>query len=686
MTNANTIASKLFVGVVAIAMALSLVAPAQAATEAELQAQIDQLMATINGLQSQLGEAPAMTGGSSASVCPYAWTRSLSTGATGADVMALQKFLNADANTMVAATGVGSAGMETDYFGGLTAAAVSNFQVMYRDEILTPVGLVNPTGYFGPSTMAKANALCASAPVVVDDTDDTDDTSDDSDDTMDDVSDLQGEGELVTFEWDDDETEVPEGAEDVVVGIMTLEAENGDLLLDRVTMTMLEVGTDNVEDEPWDVFDEFSLWVDGDKVADFDASDEDEWLDTDAGEEEFRFSGLDLILPEDDEVEVLFAVSVANSVDGSDVDGEADWTVDVTELRYFDADDVATNDDETDELDDAGFDFDIEEEGTDDGASIDGTSASPDAETLLVDEGSEDSDEFLVHVFDIEVDEDSSDLEVGDAYVAVTIDNTGNSTVISGGQKEVIDGIFMTIDGEEVEGEAVASTSAIAVSESWDDEDDSIATTTSTTVGYLFEFDQDVTLDGDTDYEVEVSIVFKGQDTNYDSGVTVETYVDGTIWEVEGLANDDELDGTDTSSEHTLSTVVPVITDVDSSVSTNEAEDAGTISFSFTIEAEDDDVVLEFTDVDGDIDGTADDIRFALTPSGANTTAALNKTSGDATVDTSGNTWTIAEGDSATFSLVITAASSSAAGTYFANLDTIGGVEVDETAPGLTLY
>ncbi len=119
MTVTNTVASKLFVGFVAIAMALSLVAPAQAATEAEMQAQIDQLMATINALQSQLGQSAGTTGGSSASVCPYVWTRSLSTGSTGADVLALQQFLNSDAATMVAATGVGSAGMETDYYGGL---------------------------------------------------------------------------------------------------------------------------------------------------------------------------------------------------------------------------------------------------------------------------------------------------------------------------------------------------------------------------------------------------------------------------------------------------------------------------------------------------------------------------------------------------------------------------------------
>ena len=144
-TIANSVASKLAVAFVATAMMFSLVAPAQAQTAEELQAQIDTLMATINSLQAELG----VTGGdvmtSSASVCPYTWTRSLNMGDTGADVMALQQFLNADAATQVAATGAGSAGNETEYYGPATGAAVAKFQEMYRAEILSPLGLVNKT-------------------------------------------------------------------------------------------------------------------------------------------------------------------------------------------------------------------------------------------------------------------------------------------------------------------------------------------------------------------------------------------------------------------------------------------------------------------------------------------------------------------------------------------------------------
>jgi peptidoglycan hydrolase-like protein with peptidoglycan-binding domain len=73
----------------------------------------------------------------------YAFTRDLTLGDTGPDVQALQTYLNAQ-GFLVASTGPGSPGHETDYFGPETQAALAAFQKAH--------GINPPEGYFGPIT------------------------------------------------------------------------------------------------------------------------------------------------------------------------------------------------------------------------------------------------------------------------------------------------------------------------------------------------------------------------------------------------------------------------------------------------------------------------------------------------------------------------------------------------------
>src|SRR5690606_39404965 len=87
MTITTNIASKLAVAFVAVAMAFSLAAPAQAQNVSSMS--LEQLIALVNQLQGQLsGSSSGSTG-----TCSYVFTRALGQGATGADVMNLQKFL-----------------------------------------------------------------------------------------------------------------------------------------------------------------------------------------------------------------------------------------------------------------------------------------------------------------------------------------------------------------------------------------------------------------------------------------------------------------------------------------------------------------------------------------------------------------------------------------------------------------
>ena len=97
-----------------------------------------------------------------ASICPgTTFSMNLKKGSTGTAVMQLQQFLNSSPDTMIASVGAGSPGNETTYLGPLTTAAIKKFQTKYASNVLAPVGLSVATGYWGPSSRAEANALCA---------------------------------------------------------------------------------------------------------------------------------------------------------------------------------------------------------------------------------------------------------------------------------------------------------------------------------------------------------------------------------------------------------------------------------------------------------------------------------------------------------------------------------------------
>ncbi len=143
---------KLISGFVGFALALSFVVvpTASAATNADLQAQINSLLATINSLQSQL----TTTTNTTTMTTGYTFSRNLTMGSHGVDVMNLQKVLNAVDGTQLATIGAGSPGHETMTFGGLTRASAIRFQQKY--------GITPAVGYVGPITRAKLNSMSTS--------------------------------------------------------------------------------------------------------------------------------------------------------------------------------------------------------------------------------------------------------------------------------------------------------------------------------------------------------------------------------------------------------------------------------------------------------------------------------------------------------------------------------------------
>ncbi len=75
-------------------------------------------------------------------------TRTLKIGSSGEDVQCLQRYLNW-AGFTVSASGIGSPGNESMYFGSLTANAVTRWQNTNSTQVLMPLGLTTGTGIWG---------------------------------------------------------------------------------------------------------------------------------------------------------------------------------------------------------------------------------------------------------------------------------------------------------------------------------------------------------------------------------------------------------------------------------------------------------------------------------------------------------------------------------------------------------
>ncbi|MBX4200981.1 hypothetical protein KW786_02525 [Candidatus Parcubacteria bacterium] len=130
---------------------VAMIAPmtAGAMTVAELQAQINALMAQLQMMQ------PTTSGSVPPACVGVTFNRNLTVGSTGQDVKCFQVLLNSH-GYVLAASGAGSPGMETSYFGPRTLASVRAWQVA---QGWTPANQV------GPLSRAMFNSWLTGSPV-----------------------------------------------------------------------------------------------------------------------------------------------------------------------------------------------------------------------------------------------------------------------------------------------------------------------------------------------------------------------------------------------------------------------------------------------------------------------------------------------------------------------------------------
>lgn len=397
-------------------------APQTYAQSAASSQQIAQLLAQIQLLQAQLA---ALTNGG-VGTCSAVFSRDLGTGSTGADVLALQKFLNRSADTRVAISGAGSLGSETQFYGPATAAAVSKFQVKYRSEVLSPSGLVNPTGYFGSASRAKANALCSvTTPTPTNPTTPTD------------TSKLKGgEARLLSFQTNEgDDTSVSEGQDNAPVMDVEFEVEDGDIQVNRI-----DVAFDHItggDSDPWDVFEDISIWVDGKKVASMDVDKKSAWSkdQPNSGDYSVRLSSIkDFIVREGKTAEFTVAITAAGHVDDA---GSVEWEMFIPDngIRAVDSEKIQHFIGETDET----VSFDIVEAGAEADLVVRTSSDDPDAQVLQLDR-SKVSNWLPVFAFELDADDSADDITINSLPVTVDVSDSETYNALVRSARLMIDG------------------------------------------------------------------------------------------------------------------------------------------------------------------------------------------------------------------------------------------------------
>ena len=612
-TIANNVATKISVSIVAVALAFTAFAPAQAQTTESLQQMINDLLAQVAQLQAGVG---ATTGGSCVSIAAP-----LTIGAQNADVTALQNRLLADGQTIPAGA--------TGYFGGQTQAALAGWQAAN--------GVAPAVGYYGPITKAAMDASCVPATTGGDDDMDDDDMMDDDDDDSSDNSPLSGDADLEDFEIDDpSDDDIDEGAEDQEIAEFTIQFENGDAEIDRLEISVLAEGeTDTSTIEPWDVFETLSLWVDGDKVAEEDVDDEDDWLDEDAGT--FRFRGLELIARENDDLVIILAASIQNGLDTTPAE-IGGWFVTAEEMRFFDADGVSDDDSTTDDL--GGPDtstFDIQEEGDEDELFIRSSTNDPDSTTFEL-EDDDNSGWETIFTFDLDTEDSTNDITMEGLQVdvAATEDGTlATSTLF------LIDDVQLVVNGEVY---------------------DDVTITHGTPGTFLFDLDdEDWDIEAGDRVEVEFQVEFEALTALFE-GATVEASTDSSVGlAAEGPENltGSQLSGASTGELHTLRTEGAILAPDSESetLKINDdqdlTDDEGVFVISFDVTAFESDLFVNKTAASGTTMGTAG-ANFLVEDNAGNPVAAgTSSASLTSTADTDGTNFRVDEGETETFTLTV---------------------------------
>jgi hypothetical protein len=553
-------------------------------------------------LVASIGASTVSAQSTSAARCTF--TRDLTVGSRGADVTCLQLYLTSTGHFTFS-------GGATGYFGSITQSAVAKWQAANG---------VSPTaGYFGPISRAKYGAMVNGTPGNPGTPPVTPNPNDDDD--------LEGgEGELnVEGNLGDVESTVEEGEEDVQVLGVELEAEDSDIMIERVDVDFAigTGGSDNLDD----YITEVSIWLDGEELdrLDVDEADEDDDIYS------FRFSGLDGIIREGDIGELYVAVNGVNNIDSDDTDVNITVDIESDGIRAVDAEGISETYVTEAEVDAETFQVD---EATVGDLRIRANDDNPDSASIVIDEEDR-TDDVTILAFDLEAEDQT--IIVEDLPVTFT-------TSVGGGVEGPVLRAMLVSDGDVLDTVTIPSSAG-------------------TTYEVVFE-DLDLEIEEGDEVSLEVVVDLNDEDaTTFPTGTTLYASVNGNAaaWDAED-ENGEEADVTGSLTGETMTFVASGVTVEGVSTSAEDdpfgtsGSEQGTYTIRFDVTAVEDDFYV-YKGADIASSSSAGVIYTVKQDNTATSTLTASELSDNLTAESqSGDTsdyFLVREGDTRTFTLQV---------------------------------